>query len=141
MKILIAFLLSLIFIFLAVFHIYWGFGGKRGSAALIPTTSNNKPVLKPRAIDCFVVALGLLCFGIFVLIRAGIILFGLPNWLLNYDLWAIASIFLLRAMGEFKYVGFFKKIRTTQFAQLDTKCYSPLCLIIGVLSIILELIN
>jgi hypothetical protein len=141
MKIPIAFLLSLIFIFLSAIHIYWGFDGKSGSSASIPTTSNNKPVIKPGAIDCFVVAIALLCFSIFVLIKAGVILFALPNWLLNYGLWAITAIFLLRAIGEFKYVGFFKKIKTTQFGQLDTKYYSPLCLIIGVLSIILELIN
>jgi len=141
MKILIASLLSLIFVSLAAIHIYWGFGGKNGSAASIPTNENNKPVLKPRAIDCFVVAIALLCFDVFVLIKARIILFGLPNWLLNYGLWAIAAIFFLRAMGDFKYVGFFKKIKTTQFAQLDIKYYSPLCLVIGFLSIILELIN
>ena len=141
MKILIASLLSLIFLFLAVIHIYWGFGGKSGSAASIPTKENNKPVLKPRAIDCFFVAIVLLSFGIFVLIKGGIILFALPVWLLNYGLLFTAAIFLLRAVGEFRYVGFFRKIKTTKFGQLDTKYYSPLCLIIGVLSILLALIN
>jgi hypothetical protein len=134
-------LLSLIFISLSAIHIYWAFGGKSGAAASVPTKENNKPVIKPGAIDCFVVAIVLLSFGIFVLIKADIILLRLPNWLLNYGLWAITAIFLLRAIGEFRYVGFFKKIKTTPFGQLDTKYYSPLCLIIGVLSIILELIN
>ena len=141
MKILIASLLFLIFLFLAVIHIYWGFGGKSGAAASIPTKENNKPVIKPSAIDCFVVAIALLCFGVFVLVKADIIVFGLPTWLLNYGLWVVAAIFLLRAMGEFKYVGFFKKIKTTQFGQLDTKYYSPLCLVIGGLGIVLELIG
>jgi hypothetical protein len=141
MKILITSLLSFIFLSLAVIHIYWGSGGKSGSAASIPTKENNKPVIKPGTIDCFIVAIALLSFGVFVLIKGGIILFGLPTWLLDYGLWAIAAIFFLRAIGEFKYVGFFKKIKTTQFGQLDTKYYSPLCLIIGVLSIFLELIN
>jgi Protein of unknown function (DUF3995) len=100
MKILISSILSLIFLFLAVIHIYWGFGGKSGSAASIPTTPNNKPVLKPGAIDCFVVAIALLSFGIFVLIKAGVILFALPNWLLNYGLWAITAIFLFKNYGR-----------------------------------------
>ncbi len=141
MKILIASILSLVFFSLAVIHVYWGFGGKSGSAASIPTKENDKPVIKPGAIDCFVVAIALLSFGIFTLVKAGVILFALPTWLLDYGLWVIAAIFLLRAIGEFKYVGFFKKIKTTQFGELDTKYYSPLCLVIGGLSIILELIN
>jgi hypothetical protein len=141
MKILIASFLSVIFISLAAIHIYWGFGGKSGSAASVPTKGNNKPVIKPRAIDCFVVAIALLSFGIFVLIKAGIILLHIPNWLLNNGLWAIAAIFLLRAIGEFKYVGFFKKIKTTPFGQLDTKYYSPLCLVIGGLAIVLEMLD
>ena len=40
----------------------------------------------------------------------------------------IATAFTLRAVGEFKYVGFFKRIRGTQFARMDTRFYSPLCL-------------
>jgi hypothetical protein len=47
----------------------------------------------------------------------------------------------LRAIGDFNYVGFFKKIKHTKFGKNDTKYFSPLCLTIGVLTIILELIN
>ncbi len=53
--------------------------------------------------------------------------------------WLIASIFIIRAIGEFNYVGFFKKIKYTQFGRNDTKYYSPLCLIIGILTIIIDL--
>jgi hypothetical protein len=141
MKTPVSLLLSIIFLFLAAIHIYWGFGGKSGSAASVPAGENNKPVLKPGKFECFVVALGLLGFGVFVLIKAGIILSGLPNWLLQYGLWAIIALFVLRAVGEFKYIGFFKKIKTTQFGQLDTKYYSPLCLLIGLLGTILEFLN
>jgi hypothetical protein len=139
MKILVASILSLIFFSLGVLHIYWGFGGKSGTAATIPTKENSKPVIKPGPIDCFVVGIGLLSFGIFVLIKAGIILLGLPGWLLNYGLWVVAAIFTLRAIGEFKYVGFFKKVKATSFAEMDTKYYSPLCLVVGGLCVILEL--
>jgi hypothetical protein len=122
-------------------HIYWGFGGKSGHSASIPTKANGTPIINPGKTSCFVVALGLLIFGVFVLIKAGIISVGLSNWLLSYAMWAIALLFLLRAIGEFKYLGFFKKIKDTQFAQMDTKYYSPLCLVIAVLSIILNSIN
>ena len=96
--------------------------------------------MNPGLYECFVVALGLLGFGIFSLIKVRIILFHLPGWLLKYGLWIIAALFLLRAIGEFKYVGFFKKVNTTKFAKMDTKYYSPLCLFIAISGIILELI-
>jgi hypothetical protein len=141
MKILIASLLSVIFFSLALIHIYWAFGGKGGSAATVPTKANNKLIIKPGLFDCLVVALALLSFGAFVLIKAGILLFGLPAWLMNSGLWVIASLFLLRAIGEFKYIGFFKKIKNTKFGQMDTRYYSPLSLLIGVLGIVFELLR
>lgn len=141
MKVLMASVLSLIFFSIAVLHIYWGFGGKEGTAATIPTKENSKPVINPGPIACFVVGIGLSSFGVLVLTKAGIILFALPVWLLNSGLWATAAIFLLRAIGEFKYVGFFKEIKTTRFGEMDTTYYSPLCLVVGILVVILELVN
>ncbi len=40
---------------------------------------------------------------------------------------ALALIFAVRAIGDFRYVGFFKHIRGSRFARMDTLCYSPLC--------------
>ncbi len=141
MAVLTGILLFLIFLFLSGLHFYWGLGGKWGVNASIPTKENNENVLNPKLFDCFAVAFGLLGFGIFVLIKSGFILYKMPVWLTHYGLWAISFLFILRAIGEFKYVGFFKKIRTTLFAQMDTKYYSPLCLFIGFLGILLELIK
>jgi len=141
MKILIASILCLIFLLLSAIHIYWGFGGKSGAVASIPSKENGKPVISPGKTDCFVVASGLFVFGLFVLIKAGIVLMVLPNWLSHYGLWAITTIFLIRAIGEFKYIGFFKKIKTTTFGQMDTKFYSPLCLIISFLGVILQYLS
>ena len=39
---------------------------------------------------------------------------------------------IVRAIGDFKYVGFFKQRRGTRFALLDTRFYSPLALALGV---------
>jgi hypothetical protein len=50
---------------------------------------------------------------------------------------AIAIIFLIRAIGDFRYVGFLKKIKNTKFAKKDTKYYSPLCSLISVLAFII----
>jgi hypothetical protein len=130
---LIGLLLFSIFSFLSVIHFYWGLGGKWGANAAIPTRENNEKVMNPKLFECFVIAFGLLAFGLFILVKTQILPLSLPNWLMKYGLWVLSTIFILRAIGDFKYVGFFKKIKSTQFGQLDTKYYSPLCLVVGLL--------
>lgn len=125
--------------FLSVVHFYWGLGGKWAANAAIPTKENNEKVMNPKLLECFAVAFGLLGLGLFILVRVQILSFKLPSWLMKYGLWAISTIFILRAVGEFKYVGFFKKIKSTPFGQSDTKYYSPLCLIVGCLAMVLAL--
>jgi len=56
------------------------------------------------------------------------------NVFVEIAVWLIAAVFALRAIGDFRYVGFFKRIRDTRFARLDTLAYSPLCAVLGVLS-------
>ena len=142
MTIIIAIILFLIFLFISSIHIYWAFGGNWGSDAVLPTKDdNNTKVLNPSILPTLIVAFGLLGFGLHILIISGLIAFDIPQWLSNYGLWIIASIFTLRAIGDFKYVGFFKKIKLTKFGEHDTKYYSPLCLTIGILTLILELIK
>lgn len=85
------------------------------------------------------VAIGLLVFGLFVLQKGGLLNFTIPAWLDTYGLWIMAGIFIVRAIGDFKYVGFFKRIKHTTFGQMDTKYYSPVCLIIGILTILLAM--
>jgi hypothetical protein len=45
---------------------------------------------------------------------------------------ALALGLLARAIGEFRYVGFFKRVRGSRFARLDTLLYSPLRLLLAV---------
>lgn len=137
MKILITSLLLAIFLFLSVIHIYWGLGGKKGITLSVPSRADNTPVIYPGAAACIIVALGFITFALFTAIKSGIVLFALPTFIFNYGLWAISLLFIVRSVGEFKYVGFFKKVKTTRFERLDTLYYSPLCLLIGLLSIML----
>jgi hypothetical protein len=134
-------ILFLTFLLLSALHFYWGLGGKWGFNAAIPTRQNHEKVLHPTAVQCFAVAFGLLGFGLFILVRVQILNFNLPPWLLKYGLWALSVLFLARAFGEFKYVGFFKSVRSTQFGQFDTKYYSPLCLVVGMLLLTLGLLG
>jgi len=139
--ILIGLLLFFTFTFLSVIHFYWGLGGKWGANAAIPSKANNEKVINPKLFECFVVAFGLLGFGLFILVKTKLLSFYLPNWLMKYGLEILSTIFILRAIGDFRYVGFFKKIKSTQFGQLDTKYYSPVCLAIGLLVMALALMT
>jgi glucan phosphoethanolaminetransferase (alkaline phosphatase superfamily) len=135
----ISIILFLIFLCISSIHFYWAFGGKWGGDAVLPTKEDDNSVLfAPSVLSTLIVAFGLLAFGLFIFVKSGFIVFDTPQWLNQYGLWIIASIFTLRAIGDFNYVGFFKKIKRTKFGENDTKYFSPLCLTIGILSIILE---
>ncbi|PKB18249.1 DUF3995 domain-containing protein [Flavobacterium sp. 5] len=132
-------ILFLIFAFLSAIHFYWGFGGRWGSQAVFPTKDDSIKLQMPGIIPTLIVAFGLLVICLFILQKGAILNFLIPTWLDKYGLWVIAGIFIVRAIGEFNYLGFFKKIKHTQFGKNDTKYYSPLCLIIGILAILMIL--
>jgi hypothetical protein len=47
---------------------------------------------------------------------------------LGYIMIGIGSALLVRALGDRRWMGFFKRVRNTEFARRDTYLYSPLCL-------------
>jgi hypothetical protein len=132
-------ILFLIFLCLSAIHFYWCFGGRWGSQAVFPTKDSHTKPDMPGRVPTFIVAMGLLLTGLFILLKAGFFTLSIPIWLDEYGLWIIAGIFILRAIGEFNYIGFFKKIKATDFGKNDTRYYSPLCLAIGILIVIIEL--
>jgi glucan phosphoethanolaminetransferase (alkaline phosphatase superfamily) len=142
MKIVISLILCVIFLSIAAIHFYWAFGGKLFLNAAIPTIEKSEAkVFSPSPLATLFVALIFCAFGVFVLLKAGLVLFPLPLWISNYGLWFIAFIFFVRAIGDFKYAGFFKKIKNTLFAKMDTKYYSPLCLFVAALTMLLILLK
>ena len=120
------FLNTLTFLTISGFHFYWSFGGKFGSQAVVPEISGIA-VFKPSVLATVFVALAMLV-GAWLswtsALKAG-------NLILIYGNLAIGIVMLVRAVGDLKYVGFFKKIKGTTFAQNDTRYYSPLCLLIS----------
>lgn len=132
---------GIILLMIGFLHFYWAFGGKIGFQSAIPTTSKGEPVMHPRWIESSVVGFMLLIFATYYLLNIGIFSFSLPSWITNYLGWIIASLFLLRAIGDFKYVGFFKKIRNTYFSKMDSRYYAPLCFFIALIGFIVELLK
>lgn len=122
---------------LAILHFYWAFGGKWGFETALPTNDQGKRVLNPRAIDSIVVGMGLTAFGCIHLLSAGLIVLNALGWFANHGLWIVGGVFFLRAVGDFRYVGFFKRVKGTNFSRADSVYYSPLCFGIAVIAIIL----
>lgn len=119
--------LSSIFFFLSSLHVYWACGGVWGMGVVIPTKDAETPPKDPGIIATLFVAIGLLAISIFIWMKALAIAIVLPSWIMAYGLWALSGLFFVRAMGDFQYVGFFKRIRNTPFAHYDTRYFSPLC--------------
>jgi hypothetical protein len=115
------------------------FGGSWGYDNAIPTNIEGEKLFKTKKIEAAFVATGLLVFATYYFLISNLISINFPNWISIYIGWAISIIFIIRSVGEFKYVGFFKKIKTTNFGRLDSKLFSPLCLAIGLIGIIIEL--
>lgn len=129
-----------ILIVLSGIHFYWALGGKAGIESTLPTDLEGKRVLNPKKMDSALVAVFLLIFALLFFCKAGILDFYLPHLIGRFGTSVISLIFLLRALGDFRYVGFSKKIKSTPFAELDTKYFSPLCLFIGINGILLEIL-
>ena len=136
-----AIILSIIFFILGILHLNWAFGGKFGFDKALPRKENGERVFTPKKYHSGLVGLGLIAFGLFYLSDSGLVYSDLPSWILKSGRWIIPIIFILRATGDFNSIGFFKKIKNTEFANWDTKLYSPLCLVIGLLGLIIELVK
>lgn len=116
-----------VFLALALLHAYWALGGRRGASATIPERGG-APVFRPGRLLTWAVAGGLACAAAVLLGRMG--WWSLPFRMLPFTLgcWILAALFAARAVGDFRYVGFFKRERASRFAQYDSLLYSPLCL-------------
>ncbi len=132
--------LFIIFALLSLLHVYWMFGGNWALKPAMPTKNDVDKVTIPGIIPTLIVSIGLALFGLHYLLKSDLVHLDLPNWIISFAGWMIPSLFTLRAIGEFNYVGFFKKIKHTTFAKADTKIFSPLCLGIGIVGLIIQLL-
>ncbi len=114
-------------------HVYWAAGGKAGLTAAIPHTGN-EPAFTPGRIVTLLVAFALLGIAT-LLLSLGYFRENLPEPLLTaarYAAYLASAVLVLRVIGDFKFIGAFKKIRNSRFATLDTYIYNPLCLLLAI---------
>jgi len=126
-----AMLLCSVFLVLALWHFYMALRPSSGNAGAVPSV-DGKPLFVPSRNATLAVGVVLLSFASLVAATGGILHLGVPSVALSWLSYALALGLLARAVGEFNYVGFFKRIRGSRFATLDTFVYSPLCLLLAI---------
>ena len=125
--------LAAIFVALALLHFFWAAGGGAGVDGFVPS-DDGRPLFTPGPIASVAVGVALLAAALVVTCRAGLFCLGLPAWMARVGIWVIALLFAARAVGDFRYAGFFKRVRGTRFARRDTWIFSPLCVAIAALA-------
>jgi len=134
--------ITLFFIFTIIsgFHFYWFFGGIWGLKKVIPTKNNRLTTLSVPKIATLLVSVMFVIVAIIYLLKSNILDIQYTNTAINYMFWIVPFVFILRAIGEFNYVGFFKKIKNTEFSKADSNLFSPLCLLIGVVGLYIQFV-
>ncbi len=119
---------------LGILHLYWMAGGRWGFAQAVPSNEVGERVVHPGPLASAVVAIGLLGFALYCFSIGLDFPLSLPFAADKWGIWVLAGIFTLRSIGDFRYVGFFKKVKNTEFGRLDTRWYTPLCAWLGLTS-------
>lgn len=126
-------ILVLIFGVLSGFHFYWVLGGKVGLANALPQNTSGDAMMAPGRLVTLIVAVILGLMALYYAILGGWVAMRMPFSFLKHLTWILPTMFALRAIGDFRYVGFFKKITQTDFAKYDSYLYTPLCGLIAIM--------
>jgi len=132
-----AIVLCAVFLALSAVHIYWVLSGGSGLDAAVPTQGDT-PLFQPGSASTLLVAAALFLAALVSMWRGAYLQIG-PSWIPRVGIWVLAAIFALRAIGDFRYIGIFKRVRDTKFARNDTLFFSPLCVAISGLALWLAL--
>ena len=92
---------------------------------------DSRPAFAPGPILTLLVAGALAGAAAVPLLRTGMLVAPVPDRLVRMATAALAAIFALRAVGDFRLVGFFKRRSESAFARWDTRLYSPLCALLA----------
>ena len=129
MRVIAHWLLTGILGFLSALHVYWAAGGRWANQATVPRRVGGEALFQPGVVAT-------LCVALLLLVGALVVVMPRSPGITILLLRGMAVIFALRALGDFRYIGFFKSVVNSPFAWRDTRLYSPLCLLIAALAII-----
>jgi hypothetical protein len=123
----------LILALLGGIHLYWALGGRVSRDGAIPSI-NGKALLAPTSAVTALVGIALFAMSGLVGATAGLFATPIPPGVLRVATGLLALVFFARGIGDFRYVGFFKRVKGSLFATRDTYVYSPLCMVLAVLA-------
>jgi hypothetical protein len=112
---------------LSTLHVYWALGGEWAKGVVVPER-DGQPVLRPGAGATAMIAMALLCAAGVLALRAGVLGYQIGGPLIRWASWLIAMVFFVRGIGDFRWVGLFRRERGTRFAYWDARLYTPLTL-------------
>ena len=115
---------------LGLLHVYWALGGRAGESTAVPELNGQRAFVPSRG-GTLVVAAALLFAAMVTAIAGRLIGVGGFGGVFRILAFGLSATFIARAVGDFRWVGFFKRVRGTRFALLDTAVFSPLCLLVG----------
>jgi hypothetical protein len=122
----------LILALLGGIHLYWALGGRLSRDGAIPSV-NGKALLAPTPAVTALVGIALFAMSGLVGATAGLFITPIPPGVLRVATGLLALAFFARSIGDFRYVGFFKRVKGSLFATRDTHVYSPLCMVLALL--------
>jgi len=121
---------TIILMLIAAIHFYWAMGGSAGKAGAIPTIGAT-PIFAPTRHAAAAVGGASFLMAALVAATGGAAAPSAPALPIASALLALA--FAARAVGDFRYVGFFKQVTGGAFTRRDSYLHSPLRLLIATL--------
>lgn len=116
----------------ALVHLYWAFGGRRWLAAALPTTADGAPVFVPGVVATVLAAGAML---VQAALLGGLLVVEQPPAVVWWVAIAGAGVLALRTVGDGRYSGFTKSVRSTAYARNDDRVYTPLVVLLALASL------
>ena len=131
MKLFIIFGSFLMFV-VALVHLYWSLGGTLFIERAVPEKPDGRKLFKPTRAGTAIVGIVLTIVSMAATSPYYIYDMRLLS-IFRIVLMFFCAVFFVRFVGDFKYVGLFRKVRNTGFAEYDILVYTPLSLVFSVM--------
>ena len=115
----------LLFLF-SLFHFYWMFGGRWGYSIVFPR-HKGRDLFRPGPPGLFLIGSLLALSGFVMLGQTGMLTLSLFKSYYPVATIMVGALAALRAIGDFRYLGFFKSERSHPCSRVDTWVLCPLC--------------
>lgn len=111
---------------ISLLYLYWGLGGMWLTDKASPVV-DGKPLVRMSRMSALGAALG-------TFFIAAVPVVSMRPLLRTCMLVLIMGAFAYRAVGDFRYFGFFKSTKDSAYSKWDTRVYSPVALLVSVLA-------